>query len=189
MRSERSILALEGMPVSVAGGVRKAVGGFLRYVEFRDQHVEPEPNRSLDAYVRYVAHRDRTSPGGRIFGRDGRHYVADAHGESPLKHSHEASAKSITVSPDMKSLATSDSHGFIWLWDIASREPLTVLRLLPDGRPLAINAEGHYRSDEDVTDAIVYVVQTADGQQTLTPAEFAAKYGWQNDPTQVKLQP
>ena len=93
----------------------------------------------------------------------------------------------MTVSPDMKSLATSDRHGFIWLWDIASREPLTVLTLLPDGRPLAINAEGHYRSDEDVTDAIVYVVQTADGQQTLTPAEFSAKYGWKNDPAKVKL--
>jgi hypothetical protein len=79
MRSERSILALEWMPVSVAGGVRKAVGGFLRYVEFRDQHLEPEPNRSLDAYVRYVAHRDRTSPAGRIFGRDGGLTDADRH--------------------------------------------------------------------------------------------------------------
>jgi hypothetical protein len=71
MRSERSILALEWMPVSVAGGVRKAVGGFLRYVEFRDQHVEAEPQRTLDAYVKYVAHRDRTSPAGRVFGREG----------------------------------------------------------------------------------------------------------------------
>jgi hypothetical protein len=47
--------------------VRKAVGGFLRYVQFRDQHAEPEAG-GLDAYMRYVAHRDRTSPGGRVFG-------------------------------------------------------------------------------------------------------------------------
>ena len=67
MRSARSVLALRYTPVSVAGGVRKAVGGFLRYVQFRDQHVEPEKG-GLDAYMRYVAHRDRTSPGGRIFG-------------------------------------------------------------------------------------------------------------------------
>ena len=67
MRSGRSILALKYTPVSVAGGVRKAVGGFLRYVQFRDQHAEPETG-GLDAYVRYVAHRDRTSPGGRVFG-------------------------------------------------------------------------------------------------------------------------
>ena len=68
MRSARSILALKYTPVSVAGGVRKAVGGFLRYVQYRDQHAEPEAG-SLDAYMRYVAHRDRTSPGGRVFGR------------------------------------------------------------------------------------------------------------------------
>ena len=69
MRSARSILAVKYTPVSVAGGVRKAVGGFLRYVQFRDQHDEPEAT-GLDAFVRYVAHRDRTSPGGRIFGPD-----------------------------------------------------------------------------------------------------------------------
>lgn len=71
MRSARSVLALRYTPVSIAGGVRKAVGGFLRYVQFRDQHVEPERNGALDAYVRYVAHRDRTSPGGRVFGNGG----------------------------------------------------------------------------------------------------------------------
>src|SRR5205814_43943 len=71
MRSQRSILALRYTPVSVAGGVRKAVGGFLRYVQYRDQHVEPDSVRAIDAYVRYVAHRDRTSPNARVFGPDG----------------------------------------------------------------------------------------------------------------------
>jgi len=52
------------------GGLRKAVGGFLRYVQYRDQHIEPEREGGLDDYVRYVVHRDRTSPGGRVFGRD-----------------------------------------------------------------------------------------------------------------------
>jgi hypothetical protein len=70
MRSTRSVLALRYTPVSVMGGVRKAVGGFLRYIQHRDQHVEPERDGGLDDYVRYVAHRDRTSPGGRVFGRD-----------------------------------------------------------------------------------------------------------------------
>ena len=71
MRSQRSILALRYTPVSVAGGVRRAVGGFLRYVQYRDQHLEPDAVRAVDAYVRYVAHRDRTSARGRVFGRDG----------------------------------------------------------------------------------------------------------------------
>jgi hypothetical protein len=71
MRSGRSVLALRYTPVSVAGGVRKAVGGFLRYVQYRDQHAELERDQGLDAYVRYIAHRDRTSPGGRVFGAEG----------------------------------------------------------------------------------------------------------------------
>jgi hypothetical protein len=70
MRSARSVLALRYTPVSVMGGVRKAVGGFLRYVQYRDQHLEPERDGGLDDYVRYVVHRDRTSPGSRVFGRD-----------------------------------------------------------------------------------------------------------------------
>lgn len=72
MRSGRSVLALKYTPVSVAGGLRKAVGGFLRYVQYRDQHQEPKRDGGLDAYVRYVAHRDRTSPAGRVFGAAGR---------------------------------------------------------------------------------------------------------------------
>ena len=65
------MLLLSYQPVSVAGGIRKAVGGYLRYMQFRDQRTEPQRQGGLDAFVRYVAHRDRTSPGGRIFGADG----------------------------------------------------------------------------------------------------------------------
>jgi hypothetical protein len=65
------VLLLSYMPVSAAGGVRKAVGGYLRYMQFRDQRPEPIRASGLDDFVRYVAHRDRTSPGGRIFGVEG----------------------------------------------------------------------------------------------------------------------
>ncbi len=77
MRSTYSVLLLSYMPVSVAGGVRKAVGGYLRYMQFRDQSPQPEREGGLDAFVRYVAHRDRSSPGGRIFGADGSLTTAD----------------------------------------------------------------------------------------------------------------
>ncbi len=71
MRSAYSVLLLSYMPVSAAGGVRKAVGGYLRYMQFRDQRPEPTRTGGLDDFVRYVAHRDRTSPSGRIFGAEG----------------------------------------------------------------------------------------------------------------------
>jgi len=41
----------------------------------------------------------------------------------------------------------------------------------------------------EVARQIVYVVETADGQDTLSPAKFAKKYGWKNDPEQVRLAP
>jgi len=57
--------------------------------------------------------------------------------------------------------------------------------------PLAISAAGHYRASlpNEVSRQIVYVVETAEGQETLSPADFAKKYGWQNDPEQVRLAP
>jgi hypothetical protein len=79
VKSGYSVLLLGYMPVSIAGGVRKAVGGYLRYMQFRDQESEPDAEGGLDAYVRYIAHRDRTSPNGRIFGADGALTSADRH--------------------------------------------------------------------------------------------------------------
>jgi hypothetical protein len=35
----------------------------------------------------------------------------------------------------------------------------------------------------------MYVVQTDADQQTLTPDEFAQRYGWQDDPERVTLLP
>jgi len=69
VRSGRAILSLRYTPVSVAGGVRRAVGGFLRYVQHRDQHIDAPSGDGLDGLMRYVSHRDRTTRGGRVFGR------------------------------------------------------------------------------------------------------------------------
>ena len=66
-----------------------------------------------------------------------------------------------------------------------------------DAKGVTINAEGHYRGSQagnssrglSVEKQIVYVVQTNDSQQTLTPQEFARKYKRQNDPSWVRLLP
>ena len=34
---------------------------------------------------------------------------------------------------------------------------------------------------------LVYIVQTAAGQLTLTPGEFEQRFGWKNDPETVRL--
>ena len=56
-----------------------------------------------------------------------------------------------------------------------------------EDRWLVVSADGHYRGPPQVEEEPVYVVQTDKGQHTLTPEEFAQKYGWKNDPERVRL--
>jgi hypothetical protein len=62
--------------------------------------------------------------------------------------------------------------------------------LLP-GEPfehLSIRSDGHYRGTARVDCEIRMVVLKRDGSsETLTPVEFAHRYGWHNDPVQVRL--
>ena len=71
MRSARSILSVRYSAVNVTGGVRRAVGGFLRYIQQRDHHHDLEKAGGIEGFLRYAAHRDRTNRQGRLFGRDG----------------------------------------------------------------------------------------------------------------------
>jgi hypothetical protein len=62
--------------------------------------------------------------------------------------------------------------------------------LLP-GAPyerLAVRPDGHYRGTPGVDREIRMVVLKADGtSETLSPDEFEHRYGWHNDPAQVRL--
>ncbi len=59
---------------------------------------------------------------------------------------------------------------------------------LPKGRAAVIDIYGQYLASIPLAENdLVYVVQTADGQDLLSPKEFADKYGWRNDPSKVKL--
>jgi WD40 repeat protein len=52
---------------------------------------------------------------------------------------------------------------------------------------LAVAADGHYRISGEPWRHVVYVAQTAAGQETLGPEEFEKKYPWKNDPEKVRL--
>lgn len=59
---------------------------------------------------------------------------------------------------------------------------------ITDNHWLCVGPEGHYRGSKDVESQIVYVAQLEDGSnQTLTPEEFAKKFGWKNDPAKARL--
>jgi hypothetical protein len=72
--SERVILAVRFTPAAAAGQVRKAVGGFLRYVQHRDLHpTQPEarPKPEISGLLKYVAYRDRATTRAELFGPGG----------------------------------------------------------------------------------------------------------------------
>ena len=56
------------------------------------------------------------------------------------------------------------------------------------GKHLFLSPEGHIRCSPAMSEDVVYVALTDDGRQvTLRPAEFAAAYGWKNDPERIRL--
>lgn len=72
--SDRVILAVRFTPAAAASQVRKAVGGFLRYVQHRDLHsTQPEgrPRPEVSGLLKYVAYRDRGSTRAELFGPSG----------------------------------------------------------------------------------------------------------------------
>jgi hypothetical protein len=69
--SDRVILAVKYTPVAAPGAVRRAVGGFLRYVQYRDKHPDQAPPKEVDVMLKYVAHRDRTGSAARLFDASG----------------------------------------------------------------------------------------------------------------------
>jgi WD40 repeat protein/serine/threonine protein kinase len=75
----------------------------------------------------------------------------------------------------------------IRLWDIDSGRPCGILLPLRNG--LVVSPDGHFRGSPGVDRDLVYVAQTERGQETLTPDEFARRYGWKNDSARVRLLP
>jgi len=72
--SERCIVRVKFTPAGGASEVRRAVGGFLRYVQHRDLHADSTQQRSrpgVSGLLKYVAYRDKASARAELFGPDG----------------------------------------------------------------------------------------------------------------------
>jgi hypothetical protein len=52
---------------------------------------------------------------------------------------------------------------------------------------LLVSPDGHYSGPLDNRAELVYVVETEQGQETLTPEEFARRFGCKNDPGKAQL--
>ena len=72
--SERCIVRVKFTPAGAGAEVRRAVGGFLRYVQHRDLHPDSAPQRStpkVAGLLKYVAYRDKASARAELFGPQG----------------------------------------------------------------------------------------------------------------------
>ncbi len=74
------------------------------------------------------------------------------------------------------------------IWDTEKGELQGTVLLLRDNAYIRLSPSGHYRGSPHVERMLVYVVQTDQGQETLTPEEFSKKYGWKNDPEKAALK-
>ena len=71
---DRVILAVKFTPAGSGSQVRRAVGGFLRYVQHRDLHptqAEGSPRPAVSGLLKYVAYRDRATTRAELFGPNG----------------------------------------------------------------------------------------------------------------------
>jgi WD40 repeat protein len=60
--------------------------------------------------------------------------------------------------------------------------------VLADGDQLAVvSAEGHYRIASEKETELVFVVLTKTGMDTLSPAAFAEKHAWKNNPASARV--
>jgi WD40 repeat protein len=102
--------------------------------------------------------------------------VADYPGMAPINH--------VAFTPLGNSAVLSESDRSVRVFDLANGQLRS--SVIVDGKQLAvISAAGHYRVHDEATYELVYVVQTAKGQETLSPKEFAAKYKFKNNPAAV----
>jgi hypothetical protein len=75
----------------------------------------------------------------------------------------------------------------VWVFDVQSGQCVRVLAELPEDHWIGLSPEGHYVRSPGAEKELVYVVETDAGQETLTPDEFSNRYGWKNDPENVRL--
>jgi WD40 repeat protein len=90
------------------------------------------------------------------------------------------------VSPNRETLACCWLTS-VWLYETATGRRSGVWLALPESRYLTVGPDGHYGGSVRIERQLVYVVQTEQGQETLSPEEFTKRYGWKNDPEKVHL--
>ena len=98
----------------------------------------------------------------------------DLPGMAPIAH--------VGWSQTGKAMIVSETDRSVRIFDLANGQLRS--SVVADGKQVAaVSATGHYHVADEATCELVYVVQTPRTQETLTPKEFVAKFGFRNNPT------
>lgn len=85
MSSSRAILSLKYTGAGRQGN--QLVGGFARYIQYRDRGEERSHADDSESFTRYAAYRDQASPEGRLF--DGEGTIGDEERRELVRHIRE----------------------------------------------------------------------------------------------------
>lgn len=92
----------------------------------------------------------------------------------------------VTWSGDGLTLVAGSLDRCVRSWDAPSGKVRATL-VTEEDRAVLISGEGNYRAIEEGDDDLVAVVETINGQSTISLAELASQYKWRNIPAQAKL--
>jgi serine/threonine protein kinase len=99
-------------------------------------------------------------------------------------------SRSLTWSRDSRLVCDMDERGRGWCFAAASGAVQAMLVPFETGDFLAISPQGHIAAppNVDLAALVAYEVTTDAGERhVVTPAEMAQRFGWKNDPSQVRL--
>jgi WD40 repeat protein len=126
-------------------------------------------------------------PGGRhlaMVGIDGYYHIFDARNEATVASSTGPPAG--LFGSDGTIYAWQEGQNTVCVMDCLALRRLETIVYLPEDRWLVVSPNGHFWGSEGAEKAIVYVVETNAGQETLTLPQFAHRFDWKNDPEVVK---
>ena len=93
------------------------------------------------------------------------------------------------IAPDGSLVAERIEGNLLALHKPGGSESRLLICGMRQGHWLAIQPDsGHYQANLSPLETPMYVVATAEGEENLTPAEFAARYQWQNRSDQVGIK-